>query len=275
MIQGLRVVQRNALVYRRVWRGSLFTSFLQPALFLTAMGVGLGSRIDSGGAALPGGVPFLHFLAPGLLAAACMQTGDVRIELSRAPQDDVAAQLRRDQRHAASRRRYRLWRTRVDRPAAVDGRCRLHAGHHDVRRRSLGQRRARAASGGSDRAGVQRPGHGLRRDAQRPAATSTSCSGLSSPRCFSSPASSFRSASCPGWLEPLAWLTPLFHGVALTRALTLNMIDSPVWAVHLAYLLAMRGGRDASPLCAYRSSARSAHDRLHRHGEPPGWCSGA
>ena len=42
MIGALRIVQRNALVYRRVWRGSLFMSFLQPTLFLLAMGVGSG-----------------------------------------------------------------------------------------------------------------------------------------------------------------------------------------------------------------------------------------
>jgi lipooligosaccharide transport system permease protein len=72
---ALRVVQRNALVYRRVWRGTVFFSFLQPTLFLVAMGLGLGRLIDRGGvAALPGNLPFLHFLAPGLMAAACMQT---------------------------------------------------------------------------------------------------------------------------------------------------------------------------------------------------------
>jgi lipooligosaccharide transport system permease protein len=80
MTGAYRIVQRNLLVYRRVWRGTIFFSFLQPTLFLVAMGVGLGRMIDRaavlpGGAALPGGVPFLHFLAPGLLAAACMQTG--------------------------------------------------------------------------------------------------------------------------------------------------------------------------------------------------------
>src|SRR5687767_2497106 len=48
---ALRIVQRNALVYRRKWRGSLFFSFLQPTLFLTAMGVGLGSQIDQAAAA--------------------------------------------------------------------------------------------------------------------------------------------------------------------------------------------------------------------------------
>jgi lipooligosaccharide transport system permease protein len=69
-----RVVQRNALVYRHVWRGSLFFTFLQPTLFLLAMGFGLGGFIDRGRGGMPGGVSFLTFLAPGLLAAACMQT---------------------------------------------------------------------------------------------------------------------------------------------------------------------------------------------------------
>jgi len=73
MTGAVRMVQRNALVYRRVWRGSVFSSFLQPTLFLIAMGFGLGRLIDPRAAALPGGVSYLEFLAPGLLAAAAMQ----------------------------------------------------------------------------------------------------------------------------------------------------------------------------------------------------------
>ena len=73
MTGAFRVVQRNALVYRRAWRGSVFSSFLQPTLFLLAMGLGLGTMVDAGGAALPGGVSYAEFLAPGLLAAAAMQ----------------------------------------------------------------------------------------------------------------------------------------------------------------------------------------------------------
>ena len=73
VIGPVRIVQRNALVYRRVWRGSVFSSFLQPTLFLFAMGLGLGAMVDAGGTALPGGVSYAEFLAPGLLAAAAMQ----------------------------------------------------------------------------------------------------------------------------------------------------------------------------------------------------------
>src|SRR4029453_10146052 len=74
MTGALRMVQRNALVYRHVWRGSACMSFLQPTLFLLAMGTGVGALVSRGAASVLGGVPYLHFLAPGLLAAACMQT---------------------------------------------------------------------------------------------------------------------------------------------------------------------------------------------------------
>src|SRR4030095_8567050 len=74
LIRAIHVVHRNALVYRRVWRGSVFSSFVQPTLFLAAMGLGLGMYVDIGKALLPHGVSFLQFLAPGLLAATCMQT---------------------------------------------------------------------------------------------------------------------------------------------------------------------------------------------------------
>ena len=73
MIAAVRIVQRNALVYRRIWRGSVFSRFLQPALFLFAMGWGLGGMLDADAALLPIGVTYLEFLAPGLLAATAMQ----------------------------------------------------------------------------------------------------------------------------------------------------------------------------------------------------------
>jgi lipooligosaccharide transport system permease protein len=61
------------MVYRRTWRGSLFTSFLSPLMFLAAMGVGLGHLIN-GGTGEIAGVRYAVYLAPGLLAATVMQT---------------------------------------------------------------------------------------------------------------------------------------------------------------------------------------------------------
>lgn len=67
--------EHMALLYLRTWRGSIFGSFAQPVLFLLAMGVGLGAFVDAGtGGDALGGVPYLQFLAPGLLAATVMQT---------------------------------------------------------------------------------------------------------------------------------------------------------------------------------------------------------
>jgi lipooligosaccharide transport system permease protein len=69
-----RAYEYQLLSYRRTWRGSIFNSFFSPTMFLLAMGVGLGSYIDRSSGAATGGVPYLAFIAPGLLAATVMQT---------------------------------------------------------------------------------------------------------------------------------------------------------------------------------------------------------
>jgi lipooligosaccharide transport system permease protein len=71
-----RVVESRALQYRRTFRASIFSSFLSPVLFLTAMGLGLGSYVNgsSAGSEALGGLTYLQFLAPGLLAATAMQS---------------------------------------------------------------------------------------------------------------------------------------------------------------------------------------------------------
>ena len=70
-----RVVEHRALQYRRTFRASIFSSFGIPALFLTAMGLGLGGYVDRSQDAVLHGLTYLQFLAPGLLAATVMQTG--------------------------------------------------------------------------------------------------------------------------------------------------------------------------------------------------------
>jgi lipooligosaccharide transport system permease protein len=69
-----RVWQRNWLVYRRLWHRSLAFGFLQPVMFLTAMGLGIGAIIGSGSRDAFGGVDYVDWLGPGLLAAGAMQT---------------------------------------------------------------------------------------------------------------------------------------------------------------------------------------------------------
>ena len=70
-----RLCQYWVTLYRRTWRGSVFTSFLTPFLYLAAMGVGLGSFVDSNsGSAALGGISYLAFIAPGLLATTALTT---------------------------------------------------------------------------------------------------------------------------------------------------------------------------------------------------------
>ena len=67
---ALRYFETRARVYRHVWRASVISTFLNPIMFLAAMGLGLGSLVDQGaGRATLDGVSYLAFLAPGLMAA--------------------------------------------------------------------------------------------------------------------------------------------------------------------------------------------------------------
>jgi len=77
MTGALRVLDHHLLVYRRTWKGSVFVSFVAPILFLAAMGLGLGSLISRGPGRTVEGVSYLAFLAPGLIAATAMQSGFV------------------------------------------------------------------------------------------------------------------------------------------------------------------------------------------------------
>lgn len=72
---SLRVFEAEARVYRRTWRGSVFSSFVTPVMYLLAMGVGLGTLVDANLPEGLEGVTYLTFLAPGLLVATAMQTG--------------------------------------------------------------------------------------------------------------------------------------------------------------------------------------------------------
>jgi len=71
---ALRAMGYFAYQYKRTWRSSITTSFLYPILYLAAMGVGLGSLVDKHSHTVDG-VSYLIFLAPGLLAGTAMQIG--------------------------------------------------------------------------------------------------------------------------------------------------------------------------------------------------------
>ena len=61
-------------VYRRIWRSSIWSSVLGPVFYLGALGFGLGTLVDRHGTASLGGVSYLAFVAPAILASGAMNT---------------------------------------------------------------------------------------------------------------------------------------------------------------------------------------------------------
>jgi lipooligosaccharide transport system permease protein len=60
------IVERNALVYRRIWM-VILSGFFEPLFYLFAIGIGVGGLVGD-----VGGVDYASFVAPGLLAASAM-----------------------------------------------------------------------------------------------------------------------------------------------------------------------------------------------------------
>lgn len=67
----LAVTGHHVLVYRRTWRATIIERFLAPLMFLLSVGIGVGGLVD-GGAGGIGGRPYLQYVAPGLVAMQAM-----------------------------------------------------------------------------------------------------------------------------------------------------------------------------------------------------------
>ena len=70
----LRQVDYWLTVYQRTWKGSIITSFASPLFYVLAMGVLLGGFVHAPPEQLEGATSYLAFIVPGLIAAQSMQT---------------------------------------------------------------------------------------------------------------------------------------------------------------------------------------------------------
>jgi lipooligosaccharide transport system permease protein len=68
-----RLVERESKVMQKLWHGMVFSAFVQPLLYLLALGVGVGGYVDDNSSAGLSGASYLEFVAPGLLAATVFQ----------------------------------------------------------------------------------------------------------------------------------------------------------------------------------------------------------
>ncbi|MFZ5596895.1 MAG: ABC transporter permease [Bacillota bacterium] len=62
-----RVFHRNLLVFGKTWKANIMFNFVEPLLYLWAMGFGLGAYVTS-----INGLSYIDFLAPALIASSAM-----------------------------------------------------------------------------------------------------------------------------------------------------------------------------------------------------------
>ncbi|MDA8313142.1 MAG: ABC transporter permease [Actinomycetota bacterium] len=233
----LRSLGYWAFQYKRTWRSSVTTSFLEPLLYLAAMGIGLGTLVDHHVHHVQG-VSYLTFVGPGLLASAAMQVG---VSESTYPVMGAIKWIK-------------TYHAMLATPLRVID---VLAGH-------FAWIALRLTMVSAIFLGIL-AAFGLTRSAEAlltiPAAVLT---GLA----FAAPIMAFAATQekdaafsviyrfgvvplflfsgiffpitrLPGWLQPVAWATPLYHGVALCRALVLGQAAAGSSIEHTAYLVAL------------------------------------
>jgi len=72
--KSIRVLEHDLLVFRRGWFNYLLNGLTQPFMYLVAMGIGLGLYVNKNGGT-PGGVPYLNYIAPALMVTQAMLAG--------------------------------------------------------------------------------------------------------------------------------------------------------------------------------------------------------
>ncbi|HAM53408.1 MAG TPA: ABC transporter permease [Nitrospiraceae bacterium] len=65
--RAFRVWQRNFTVYTKLYLSGLALNFVEPILYLAALGLGLGAFVKE-----INGVPYINFIAPGIIASSSM-----------------------------------------------------------------------------------------------------------------------------------------------------------------------------------------------------------
>ncbi len=233
----LRVLRYHLYTYMRTWRSSLTTSFLAPVLYLAAMGVGLGSLINRHVGTVDH-VQYLSFVAPGLLAASSMQV---------AASDSMYPVM-------AAIKWIRTYYAMLATPLRVTDVLLGHFAWVTIRLilTAVTYLGVMAAFGTvhSPLAVVAIPvailtGLAFSSIISAFAATQENDQGFATLSrlglipLFLFSATFFPLGQLPGWMHPIAYATPLFHGVDLCRMLVLGRVDWVSAGWDFAYLFAL------------------------------------
>jgi lipooligosaccharide transport system permease protein len=236
LVRAGSVLSWYARSYRATWRATITVAFLNPLFFLLSIGVLLGGVIDESRPDL-GGLTYLEFVAPGLLAATAMQIGTNEGSLP------VMAGLRW----------VRTYHGVVATPIRVGE---LYTG-------LVGSIALRIVVAATIFTGVA-AGIGAFRS---PAAVLAPLAALLCGLAFATPLAAiaaftedsakltgifrfailplfllsgtfFPVSQLPDWLEPVAWATPLWHGATLCRDLGAGGVEGWNALGHVAFMLA-------------------------------------
>src|SRR5687767_5942088 len=252
LAQTARAYEHMFMLYRRTWRGSLFNSFLSPVLFLLAMGVGLGTFIDDRGATALG-VPYIQFLAPGLLASTVMQTAAFE-----STYPVIGGMVWNRRYHAMHATPLRPADIALGQLSWIATRVTIVATIFVVVMTLFGAARSPLIVLAIPVATLT--GMAFSAPIAAFAATQDEMTkfnavfrfGITPLFLFSG--TFFPIEQMPAFVQPIAWITPLWHGVDLARSLSLGTVgDAPLLALaHLLVLLAFLAGGLAAALVTFR-----------------------
>jgi Nod factor-specific ABC transporter NodJ protein len=239
------------LRYKRTWRGTIVISVANPLLFLLGIGAGLGHLVDRHAPTQIAGVSYLAFFAPGMLAAAAMQTGFIegsgRVAMS-----------------AGFNGSYRAATTTPLGPTQIMGGHLLFIAFRLATSAAafalvmvgfgvthgwwaLGALAGALLTGLAFAAPAAAWAVGLRQTRQ---VNSVFRFVIMPMYLFSG--TFFAVTQLPHWLRPVAYVLPLYHGAQLCRSLSLGTATPAGTALHAGILLALTAAGIAAARLAYR-----------------------
>ncbi|WBB60782.1 ABC transporter permease [Streptomyces sp. WMMC500] len=249
---ALREFSYRMIRYRRTWRGTVVVSVANPLMFLLALGGGLGTLIDRNAPASLGDVSYVAFLAPGLLAAATMQTAVLE---STGP---VYESTRgRGNYRAASATCVEPFQIYLGHLLFIAFRAVTSALAFVAVMAAFGLSRspgtAAALVGAAALTGVAfaAPMAAWAVGVRRPASLDSVFRFVVMPLYMLS-GTFFAVDQLPAAVRPLAWVTPLWHGVDLCRTVSLGTDRPAMTIVHVCCLVALTVAGCAAGRVTYR-----------------------
>lgn len=252
--QAGAVFEWYARSYRRTWWATITTGLLNPIFFLLSIGVLLGGLIDEGNPNL-GGLTYLEFVAPGLIAALGMQIGTNEGSFP------VMAGLRWVKTYHA------VVATPVS-VAELTGGLMLWAAARILVAAAIYAAVAALAGAFSSPLAVLMPLAAVLCGLAFAAPMAALAGRIEDPQALTAvfrfallpiflfSGTFFPITQLPVWLQPVAWATPLWHGVELCRGLGTGDLQPLSTLGHVAYLLAFGG---VGAVLAVRFIARRVH----------------